>query len=238
MTDRNECIEQDAQDLWSQSSDRDLIRDYAHWQGSGRWKDERAWLTIGENTYAKFRRYCRLLSVDPEKRTMLEWGTGGGSNIVRFGQEWRTCFGVDISTASLEEVMRQCREREVPATFRPCLVPAKDPDHIKTLVDEPIDLFLSTAVFQHFPSQAYGYHVIVLAAQMLKKGGLAFIQIRYDDGHEKFKSRSEKYDVYAIRFTSYKIDEFWKVMHGFNIVPIAVDLDPNVNYATFFGRKA
>jgi predicted O-methyltransferase YrrM len=221
-----------AREYWSASEVEDDKRDLSHWKGSGRWADEHGWRQIGEDHFALYQSLLRLVDRREPVRSMLEWGPGGGANAVRFGREIPRFLGVDISEPNLE----QCR-REVESTgyggFVPVSIDAADPEGVLDRTGEKVDLFLCTAVYQHFPGKEYGVRVTRLAHQLLADGGLALIQTRYDDGNPTFATKSRDYRANAIVFTSYRVEEFWRIAADVGFRPLAVVLRPATNYAFY-----
>ena len=114
-------------------------------------------------------------------------------------------------------------------------------DDLKSIESEicEIDIFISTAVFQHFPSKAYGVDVLSIVSKKMKKGGIGIVQIRYDDGTVKFRPKElAEYQKRYIYATSYKLVEFWEILKVVGLNPLAVvDVDKSINYATFVFEK-
>ena len=235
-TDSPSRIMQDAEEYWENSETEDQLRDLSHWAGHGRWSDEQAWRKIGDHHFDMAGQLRALATNGPPPGTLLEWGPGGGANAVRFADASQVIYGVDISQPNLTECGRQLAKRRFEA-FRPCLIPADHPEHVLQLVNEPVDLFLSTAVYQHFPSKEYGVQVTSLASQLLREGGLGLIQIRYDDGDARFRPKWRDYKRNAVTFTSYHISEFWGILEDAGLSPLAVQLKTENNYAYFFCQK-
>ena len=104
------------------------------------------------------------------------------------------------------------------------LIPAEESGG--RLVNVPCDLFLCTYVFELLPGRHYGERVCRIAYDLLKPGGLALIQIRYDDGSERSNQKNIDYYRYACRFTSYRIEEFWTLAQKIGFVPQSVFLVP------------
>src|SRR4051812_9474702 len=96
-----------AGDYWTASERRPWIRDMSHWRGQGRWSDDAAWRSIGEQHVAVVRRMMRGAGVSTPVRRMLEWGPGGGGNAVAFAPWLQTFVGVDISRPNLMECGKQ-----------------------------------------------------------------------------------------------------------------------------------
>ncbi|HEV7298783.1 MAG TPA: hypothetical protein VGN72_05410 [Tepidisphaeraceae bacterium] len=223
---------------WTASERRPWIRDMSHWRGQGRWASDDAWQSIGLQHLAMVRKMMRLAGVSTPLRTMMEWGPGGGANAVAFAPWLERFIGVDISLPNLQECGRQLTAAAF-GGFQPVHIPAIDPAAVLEKVTEPLDLFLSTAVFQHFPSQAYGVQVLNLARQMIKPYGLALVQIRYDDGSKEMRCKSGEYnDQSAVTFTSYRIDQFWSIVEQAGFEPLSVTLQPESLYAYYALRAA
>jgi len=222
----------DAQAYWSASEAADDRRDLSHWKGSGRWADEQRWKRIGEDHFELYQSLLRLVDRKEPVRSMVEWGPGGGANAVRFGREIPRFYGVDISEPNL----RRC-SREVEAAgyggFVPIRIDAADPEGVLDRIGEKLDLFLSTAVYQHFPSKEYGVRVTRVARELLAEGGLALIQTRYDDGNPYFAPKTRDYRENAVVFTSYLVEEFWHVAADAGLRPLAVVLRPATHYAYY-----
>jgi len=226
----------DAGDYWSASRDEPKIKDMSHWRGEGQW-DADKWTAIGERHFSLFERLAPNTDGKPPTR-MLEWGPGGGSNVLAFSHHLpiTTFYGVDISAANLEECEQQCVSSEFRG-FQPIEIDPEEPELVKQRVDEPLDVFLSTAVFQHFPSKSYGRRVTRVASDLLRPGGIAMIQTRYSEGSWKFRSKHRDYKSNAITFTAYGIAEFWAVLADNGLAPLAVHLWPETNYAFFIAVK-
>lgn len=185
--------------------------------------------------FDRFEQLCLLAGVTRPIRRMIEWGPGGGANAVRFGTEVQQLIGVDISPANLAEARRQLDSRGFDG-FEPLWIEAEQPEQVLDRVDSPVDFFLSTSVYQHFPSKDYGVRVTRLACQLLSEEGVALIQIRYDDGSEKFKPKRRDYHKNGLMFTSYHLDEFWQLALDTGFSPLCIVLDGSC-YAYYFLKK-
>ena len=78
------------------------------------------------------------------------------------------------------------------------------------------------AVFQHFPSREYGGEVLRVVAGLLAPGGLGCVQIRYDNGREKYQQKHEDYFARHLTFTSYPLDTFWSLIEGVGLRPLDI----------------
>lgn len=227
---------EDVYNYWSASESSDRKRDLSHWRGKGRW-DEEAWLEIGEINYSFFKMLCKISNTPTDSiKRMLEWGPGGGANVIRFAKNIPVYYGVDISKSNLDECHKQVKNIYSPS-FHPILIEPLKPQDCIDKIEGKIDFFLSTAVFQHFPSRAYGIEILKIANNLLHKGKIALIQIRYDNMKLKYKSKTRAYQRNAITFTSYRIDEFWKICDDIGLEPLSVVLSTKVNYAYYFLQK-
>ncbi len=150
----------------------------------------------------------------------------------------RSYYGVDISAANLAECSRMISAEGYGDIFKPVLL-TDEPETIAGFVKDKIDVFISTAVFQHFPSKDYGIKVLRAVRGVCKLDAVCVVQIRYDNGNEKFRPISglEEYKEKHITATAYEIDEFWKILRQTGFSPLMVrDINAEVNYATFFFR--
>jgi SAM-dependent methyltransferase len=216
-------------DYWSGSANYDRIKHDSHWRGSERWYG------VGEQHYKRLEHLYEL-SNSPKISSMIEWGPGGGVNAVRFLKEMDVFYGVDICQPNLDECNRQVIGHEL-KKFIPLLVDSDKPESVIDRISGDIDFFMSVAVFQHFPNQEYGEKIVTIASQLLKTGGIALIQIRYDDGSEKYVAKSQDYYQNVITFTSYTLDTFSIILerNGFEILEI-IKKEEN-NYGFFYLRK-
>ena len=230
-----ERISRDATKFWSSSDKSDRIKQLSHWLGKGKWSDEQRWTRLGQMNFDRFEQLCLLANTTRPIRSMIEWGPGGGANAVQFCSEVERFIGVDISMANLAESLRQLESRGFDE-FQPIWIKSEKPEQVLDYVDFPVDFFLSTSVYQHFPSKDYGVRVTKLAYQLLSEEGVALIQIRYDDGSKKFKPKRRDYHQNGITFTSYHLDEFWHIALQIGFNPLCITLDSSC-YAYYFLKK-
>jgi len=234
-----EKLANDAREYWSASEHSDAIKELSHWRGVGRWNEE-SWLDVGRKSLDLYRQFARMINYEGPLRKVVEWGPGGGSNAVAFGSEVETYYGVDISKANLEECSGQMAGMGFAERFKPVHIANADkPEEVFTeIAGKECDLFLSTAVFQHFPGKAYAVKVLGIAYHLLKPGGLAIIQTRFDDGLPQTATKNSDYKQNAIVFTSFYIPEFWYIaeeMVGFK--PVSLSLSLKSSYAYYFFQK-
>lgn len=199
------------------------VGDYSHWRGAGPWRDHARWLALGRvhlDMYARFVRYRGAGS----PRHIIEWGCGGGANAVHFAPEAETYWGIDIAASSLDECGQVLGESGF-GGWKPVLVDAREPENA-VLAVPPGDLFLCTYVFELLPGRRYGERICRVARELLVPGGFALIQIRYDDGTERNRQKNIDYWRNACRFTSWRIDDFWRLLEQCGLRPHYVELVP------------
>lgn len=223
--------------VWEHYEDEAWRRDQSHWRGVGRWQDDDRWQAIGKATLARLRAVWKALDRHPfpEPLVALEWGPGGGTNLFAMRYICSKYFGVDISQPNLAECQRMINAEGFPDLFKQIYLES-EPAEIVSKITEPVDLFVSTAVFQHFPSKDYGREVLRAVKSICKSGAIGLVQIRYDNGNEKFKPISDisEYKERHITANSYQIDEFWNLLRDCGFLPLLVrDVNSQVNYATF-----
>jgi hypothetical protein len=218
--------------VWDEHPDEDYRRDMSHWRGHGRWADDK-WAAIGASTVAAIHRAATALGRDVPAGPLLEWGPGGGANLVAFARISQRLYGADISMKNLAECARLLAEFDPSPEFRPILV-GDDPIAVADAIDEPIELFVSTAVFQHFPTREYGGEVLRAITKVLAPGALGCVQIRYDNGTPKYLQKQDDYFARHVTFTSYPLDGFWDLIKSVGLEPLDISaLNSKVNYATF-----
>jgi Methyltransferase domain len=227
---------QDLAEVWERHPDEAYRRDISHWRGEGRWTDER-WDAIGRATKRRvkglFRTAGRRMAHAPS-RVVLEWGPGGGANVVALADWASVVYGVDVSQANLDECSRVVDEAGA-GVFRPVLLTG-EPSSALESVEQPIDLFVSTAVFQHFPSKAYGRAVLEAVRPAMAPSGLGYVQIRYNDGRREYRPKPlADYRQSHITATSYGLAEFWRLLVQTGYAPMKIaNLNTHVNYASYY----
>lgn len=229
-------ITKDADTYWNASSEADDVQDMSHWLGRGRWEDERLWRSVGEDHYDLIRRQAIAHDLPVQGQTMLEWGPGGGANLVTFAKHYSQCYTVDLSKPNLEE----CNRRLVSEGHAPAEaihIDPEQPEVVREKLGSILDLFLCTAVYQHMPSREYGLRINQIAYDLLKPGGLALIQTRFDDGNRKYKSKQKDYKQQVTFFTSYTLEEFWRHLETLGFDCLSLTLKTQNNYAFYFAQK-
>jgi methylase of polypeptide subunit release factors len=235
--------ERDAQSFWSRPLDASNsfwwhARDGTCFQGA----DEN-WRMIGQRHTSMFAEFAKSIDIQRPVQKIVDWGCGGGANAVAFAPECREMWGVDISADALLECSRQVASADASCEFHPLQVTVPDPEAALKVIPHDIDLFHCLYVFEVFPSQEYGRRILRLAKQLLRPGGVCFVQIKYETGSWKTRSRRWGYTRGVAHMTSYRIDEFWQFGESCGLEPKSVVLVPkppevpDVRYAYFFFKK-
>ncbi|NPU86006.1 MAG: class I SAM-dependent methyltransferase [Syntrophaceae bacterium] len=236
----------EAGQYWRMSANDDRIRDQSHWFGSGRWERER-WMEHGEFHRRlledRFRRFAAAGNPFPSGETQaLEWGCGGGALTRILCERFDRVYGVEISGATLRECSRQM-ERLGHRNFIDSLVAAEHPESVlETVPAGSVDFILSVAVFQHFPSRAYTIRVLRVMETLLRSGAFAFLQMRYSDGSDRYRTKEGEgsYAAHVITMTSFPFQAFRDLLEeaGLDVLEASCDLDDrNENHGYFFIRK-
>jgi SAM-dependent methyltransferase len=232
---------QDSQIYWNDSPDRSLKQN-SHWRGVGIFQDDERWLSLGSGHLQMYQEFAQSLRTRAPLRRIVEWGCGGGMNAVHFGALAEEFFGIDISSASLEECHKQMSWAGL-HNFRPVLIDAAKPEAAIDLMGGPCDLLISTYVFELLPTPEYGLRVLKIALEFLRPGGTAMIQIKYDEGNWKTRSKRWNYARNLAWNATYRIEEFWQAAEQIGLIPKMVKLLPRQplvndrNYAYYFLQK-
>ena len=93
------------------------------------------------------------------------------------------------------------------------------------------------AVYQHFPSQAYGLQINAVAAELLRPGGLGLIQIRYNDLANSFPGHEDDYLNNYIEFTSYGLEAVRRHLGEVGLEVVDMDVHSATCYGYFMVRR-
>ncbi|MCD7061408.1 methyltransferase domain-containing protein [Pelagibacterium xiamenense] len=227
--------------VWNDYDDEEYRKDQSHYRGVGRWADDKAWQEIGQASRRRIEIIRRILDrSELHDINVLEWGPGGGANLFAFRDIASRYYGIDISQKNLDESTRMIKEAGRSEIFNPVLLEGH-PESIRDAVPHKIDVFLTTSVFQHFPSQQYGLDVLKTIRAVASDDAFGFIHIRFDDGREKFKGieHIRDYKKRHITANSYPLEEFWGHLSNAGFTPLAVcDIRAANNSAVFYARCA
>jgi SAM-dependent methyltransferase len=216
-------IARDSQQYW-QDSTAPQFRSNSHWRGEGG-LPEHAWLGIGRQHLALFKRLAPLTTVRLPVERVVEWGCGGGANAIHFAAEAAEFVGVDVSRHSLEECAATLRKAGI-SSFVPVQVDVANPETALASVRGPCDVFLCTYVFELIPSERYGRRLLEIALRLLRPGAVAFIQIKYATEAWDTRSRRWGYRLGLASMTTFRIEAFWQLAERVGFTPLVVVLQP------------
>jgi hypothetical protein len=231
----------DSQNYWNEGGDRSFKQN-SHWRGVGVFADDSRWLALGNENLRIYEDFARAVGLQHPLERVVEWGCGGGVNAVHFGQFAEEFCGIDISRASLEECARQMKTAGLD-NFRPIFIDAANPEAAVSQTKGPCQLLISTYVFELLPTPEYGTRVLRIAHQLLAPGGMAMIQIKYNEANWSTGSRAWGYARNIPRIVTYRIEEFWQSAEACGFTPRMVTLVPkqplvqDQNYAYFLLQK-
>src|SRR5215831_14979298 len=231
----------DSQSYWNDTGDRSF-KPNSHWRGVGVFADDSRWLALGHENLRLYEDFARVVGLQHPLKRVVEWGCGGGVNAVHFGRFAEEFCGIDISRASLEECARQMKMAGL-HNFKPILIDAANPEAAVSQLSGPCQLLISTYVFELLPTPEYGIRVLRIAHQLLRPGGIAMIQIKYNEANLSTASRAWSYAKNLPRIVTYRIEEFWRAAEQCGFTPRMVTLVPkqplvqDQNYAYFLLLK-
>lgn len=242
LYDSPEKIEREAQSFWSQPITKDNAQ-YWHLRSSEPFaQSDDHWLKIGQRHLEIFIEFAKSAGVDLHLNSMVEWGCGGGANLVAFQQHCKNIWGVDISRDALAECQNQLNRATGNCIFSPILIDVVHPFQALEKIPVNIDLFTCFYVFELLPSKEYGGNILKIAHQLLRPNGLCIVQIKYTSGLSN-APRRWAYRRAVANMTSYELQEFWELCEqtGFDpkfikLVPNPVEV-PDRNYAYYCLQK-
>lgn len=195
------------------------------------------WELIGTEHHDYFLDFARAIGADPRPRRVLEWGAGGGANAIVFAPEASEFVAVDVSPAALEECARQVAS-VCDTDVVPVLVPVDRPEAASDHVRPGVDLFLCFYVVELLPSREHARRVMKEAARLLRAGGLAVVQVKYQTRSPLTRSRTWGYRRGVASMTTFTVEDFWSLAVDCGFAPHSVRLVPrnhlDERYAYFF----
>jgi 2-polyprenyl-3-methyl-5-hydroxy-6-metoxy-1,4-benzoquinol methylase len=193
----------------------------SHWRGG---LAENDWTAIGAAHWALWEMFARAVgAVDPLER-IVDWGCGGGANAVAFAPHSAEYIGADIVPATVQE----CKQQVAMVCDTPFSGVVIDPVAPEISAQEipKCDLFICFYVLELVPTPEYGLRILRIAANLLRPGRYALIQIKYRTGW-RTASRGRRYRSHtAATMTSYRIEEFWHAATRCGLIPHLVHLVP------------
>lgn len=214
----------DAQKFWN---DPETTEDgqYSHFRGSGIFKDDTKWLAVGKQSVDIFQEFTRAIEYTGPMDRMVEWGCGGGANAMHFAPLVGTFYGLDISKDCLVECAKQLNAEGFP-NHKMVAIDAAEPEKALEEITEPMDVFACLYVIELFPSKEYTERILNIASQMLKPGGLAYLQFKYTTKDWQSETKRWNYANDPSNMISFWTDEFWMLCEKYGLMPQVIKLIP------------
>lgn len=243
MSESEARIARRARDLWRDPNTKNLASHSHAFGGEGEdGISERAWIGIGSDAVDRFDAAVRALGWDGPLEIMLDYGCGHGAQASAFAERVRKVIGVDVQRAALDIAAEHMRGVNDPPDYECTFVPV--------LVDEPegmrdeikpdyVDAFVSFYVFELIPGQRYGERILRVAYDLLRPGGIGFVQFKYPTGRLNATRRRGYNTRNLADTTKYRPDEFWAMVErvGFEPGHITIverdELDEHYGYMSF-----
>ena len=157
------------------NSDKEYQKAMSHWCGYLCWT-EPEWKKLGDMHLGLWNRFYGEFPPNGQFETLLEWGPGGGANVVAFGKLFRKVIGVEISQSSLDECARLAKLNGL--SWTGVLLPPGDWSVTHALGEGVADAFLCTCVLQHLVNRDAAETLLKEAAWLVRPGGLGLVQWR------------------------------------------------------------
>lgn len=235
-------LERESQAFWNDSGNLDLAT-ISHWRGHGPFADDELWLRLGRRHRDLSAKALDWAGLSLPLDRIVEWGSGGGMNAVALRGAAREYVGVDISASSLEECARQVDRAGDARGFVPLRVDAAEPEAALARIPDGCSFFLSTYVFELLPTAKYGLRIMRIAHDLLRPGGVALVQVRYETGMATTAVSRRSYASTWQRRAVYSVPRFWTASRTIGFEPMFVTLVPEepeldeTRYAYFALRK-
>jgi 2-polyprenyl-3-methyl-5-hydroxy-6-metoxy-1,4-benzoquinol methylase len=194
---------------------------HSHWRGE---LAESDWLGLGLEHWALWETFARAVGATRPLERIVDWGCGGGANAVAFAPHCDEYIGADIASASVEECKKQV-VASCATPFKGIVIDDAQPEVSAANIPK-CDLFICLYVLELVPTPAYGLRILQIAADLLRPGGHAMIQIKYRTGW-RTAPRGRRYKASTVAsITSYRIDEFWNAAVKCGLRPQLVHIVP------------
>ncbi|SFB56754.1 Methyltransferase domain-containing protein [Amycolatopsis marina] len=231
-------IAADSQAYWTSSHGKRWMAN-SHWREAPIFDDNDLWIRMGMQHLGMVERSAWAARSGRPWRRVVDWGCGGGANAAAFAPHTGELVGVDISAETVAECGRQVA-LVCDTPFRGVTVDVAEPE--TAMVDiGSCDVFLCLYVFELIPTPEYGVRLLHIARDLLTPGGLALIQIKYDDGRWLSRPRRREYRRELAGMTTYRIPAFWQLVERCGLTPVSIELVPrnelDERYAYFVIRK-
>lgn len=193
-------IYDDVKAFWNDDSDR--LRTYAHYCAQ---LGEERWRQVGDNVLKQLESFVEL----DTNMDVLDYGCGGGAITRALLQHDARplVYAADISLSALHQTREVAESLDLDHRLELIHVDPAIP-YTGIRKHRPYDVIVTSAVFQHFPSQEYASEILEAFAFSSHKQTKAVVQIREDTGDPQFTPKSGDYLSQAITYTSHTKEDF------------------------------
>lgn len=217
----DERLASDSQRYWSGVIDSEAGMAHVRQGGVG----DEVYRELGAQAVARIERFAGALGRSLDGLAVLEWGCGGGANLVALADRVDRIVGIDVAPDVLA-----CARDELIRAGRPeaelhC-IPVDAPEAALELLSDPVDLFICLYVIEIMPSTSHVRRVLRVARSWLRPGGMAIVQVKYRTTDPRTASRKFAYAVAPSSMTTFGIDEFWELAEAEGFVARHVELEP------------
>ena len=216
----------DAHNFWNTSGAKHSR--FSHLLGSEDWP-QKMWDLIGKNHLTIFRLGIEKHGAGGELKRLLEWGPGGGSNVVAFAEVFEHITGVDISLGNLGMAESALRSKPSSCRFSAFPIAIDNPFVARELTTDPFDFLICTAVIQHMPFIDYFYDVFCLWRELLRPDARALIQFRTNHrARSMHRDPDQKYDQNVARRLMFNVPKFVEMCGdaGWDLLELIGDKKP------------
>jgi len=237
-----EQLARESQTFWTDAENPELAT-ISHWRGHGPFEDDELWLRLGRRHRDLSEKALTWARISLPLDRIVEWGVGGGMNAVALLGAAREYVGVDVSAISLAECSRQVDLAGGAVPFVPVRIDAAEPEVALARIPGGCTFFLSTYVLELLPTASYGLRILRIAHGLLRPGGVALVQIRYETGMAASAVSRRSYASTWHRRAVYSVPRFWTTCRAIGFEPLFVTLVPEepeldeTCYAYFALRK-
>ena len=198
----------------------------SHWRGEGGLTDEQ-FEEMGRRNADRVAMAARALAFPTSELRILEWGCGGGTNLAALTGHAAHLIGIEVTEDSLRRTAEELHRRSPDVPFTPIRIDVTEPGRALAELDEPVDLLLCVNVMEVTPTPAYGLELIELFHDLLRPGGMALVQIRYQDHRASSRPAGAFYRANLADMTSYPIPEFWTACGVRGLHPKLLTIEPH-----------
>lgn len=198
----------------------------AHIRGPGGLRSE-VWEALGNRHARILQMFARSVEMNLKDLTIVDWGCGGGANVVALAPFASRILGVDVAQHAIDAAQREAAPHIQAGRFETFLIDSNDPETIHSMIPSgAVDVFFCTYVFELIPTPAYGERILMIARRLLHNRGIAVVQIKYEGSRRSTRSRHHTYRLNVANTTTYDLAQFWSMSSSAGFTPLLFHLIP------------